>query len=98
MEVIGQSPSRGDGGWHLCVCGGDSWGSLMGSLYNPWLLPCLGPGNSSFGFSKQDVRLGKQIPAFNENNELCQSKGASTTEDELWGWGRGEGEDSRVGG
>lgn len=36
------------------------------------LLPVLDPGDSSFGFSKQDVRLGKQIPAFNENNERCQ--------------------------
>lgn len=57
------------------------------------LLPVLGPGSSSSGFSKQDVRLRKQTLAFNENHELCQSKGAgaSTAEDELWlGLGSGE--------
>lgn len=57
------------------------------------LLPVLGPGNSSSAFSKQDVRLRKQTPAFNENHKLCQSKGAgaSVAEDELWlGLGSGE--------
>lgn len=57
------------------------------------LLPVLGPGSSSSGFSKQDVRLRKQTLAFNENHELCQSKGAgaSTAEDELRrGLGSGE--------
>lgn len=51
-------------------------GLVMESLCSLRRLSILGPGSSSFGFCKPDVRLGKQIPAFNENSELRQSKGA----------------------